>query len=256
MRLSRPTASLISKYVLVFCVIASSISTANAHTVMPSFKADYRLKHNGVEIGHVTLVVKQTEPQHYTLTSTTETSGLLAFIREDDVVETSEFEVVEGKPKPLNYRYTEQLGEGIKNVHLAFDWKKNRVTNSNDKSRWHMKITDGVVDKALMQIALMLDLSESKEPLSYQVADGGRLKTYQFAYQGLEKISVNNKDYQTIKLARTKDDKPLITYYWCAPSLHMLPVRLTREKSYGTFSMELLAASFEKLPSNPAKITP
>ena len=260
MRLSRHTLFRTPKLIAIallqaICLLVYA-SSVLAGVPVPSFKAEYRLKHNGIEIGRVTLAVKETSPQHHTLTSTTETSGLLAFVRKDDVVETSEFTVVAGKLRPLNYHYSEQLGDGVKDVNLIFDWPKKRVTNRRNGDSWRMAISDGVIDKALMQIALMMDLSQKNESLSYQVADGGRLKTYQFKHQGFEKIRVNEKDYQTIKLARTKDDKPLITHYWCAPSLHMLPVLLTRKKSYGTFSMELLAAVFENPASKPAKTKP
>lgn len=256
MRLSRHTLFRTPKHAVIallqtICLLMCA-GTTFADIQVPSFKAEYRLKHNGVEIGHVALTVKQTSAQHYTLTSITETSGLLAFIREDDVVETSQFTVASDKVRPLNYRYSEQLGDGIKDINLIFDWQKKRVTNRSNGDSWRMSISDGVVDKALMQIALMMDLSQNKKSLSYQVADGGRLKTYQFKHQGIEMITVNEKSYQTVKLSRTKDDKPLITNYWCAPSLHMLPVQLTRKKSYGTFSMELLTATFEK-PTSKTK---
>jgi len=87
--------------------------------------------------------------------------------------------------------------------------------------------------------------NSAEQVFSYQIADGGKLKTYAFSQLGVEQIEVAGKQFNTIKLARKKDDKPLITYYWCAKDLHNLPILLQREKSYGTFEMRLLSVKFD-----------
>ena len=229
-------------FLLIF--LASQVALASSPSI-PPFTAEYQLSHNGVEIGHVNLVMEAVAPEQYKLLSKTETSGLLSFLRDDDVVETSLFEMSNGLIRPIKYKYSEQLGDGTKNVQLIFNWQKLSVSNTSKGKSWQMKIHLGVIDKALMQIALMQDLKQFKKELTYQVADGGRLKTYAFTRQGEELITINNKPYQTIKLARKKDNKSQVTTYWCAKSLHMLPVLLTREKKYGTFKMELISASFD-----------
>ncbi|PCI21659.1 MAG: hypothetical protein COB62_02825 [Piscirickettsiaceae bacterium] len=218
---------------------------------IPNFKAEYLLKHNGIEIGHVKLTVKQTATNTYRLISATETSGLLAFIRDDDVIETSRFELYENRLRPLSYQYKEHLGDGEKNVILTFDWTTLNVANASKGHVWKLPISIGVLDKALMQIALMRDLNTADGVLSYQIADGGRLKNYVFTRLGTEEITIDDKLYNTIKLARKKDDKPLITYYWCAPELYNLPILLQRKKTYGTFEMRLIKASFAAKKTEP-----
>jgi len=234
------------KVAYIFFLLALTCQAAFASgPSIPPFRAAYQLSHNGVEIGHVDLTVEAITSEQYKLSSKTESSGLLSFLRDDDVVETSLFEMTNTLIRPITYQYSEQLGNGTKNIQLAFDWQKLSVSNTSKGESWQMKIHLGVIDKALMQIALMHDLKQLKKNLNYQVADGGRLKTYAFTYQGEELININNKPYQTVRLARKKDNKSQITTYWCAKSLHMLPVLLTREKKYGTFKMELISASFE-----------
>lgn len=225
---------IITLYLTTPPVVAASI---------PPFQAEYQLKHNGIEIGRVKLSLTQKDSHRYTLTSHTETSGLLSFVRDDDVIETSHFEINQGRPRPTTYQYQEHLGDGRKNVSLIFNWASLSVSNDSKGHIWHLDIEKGVVDKALMQIALMLDLNTSSN-LSYKVADGGKLKTYNFSAQGTEIITLGDTSYQTIKLTRTKDDKPRITYYWCAKELHNLPILLQRKKAYGTFEMRLIDVAF------------
>ncbi|MFT6625265.1 MAG: hypothetical protein ACJAZI_001350 [Cycloclasticus sp.] len=226
-----------------FMLVFTPVLAANFK--VPTFKAEYTLRHNDIEIGHVDLAVKKLNNGLYQLSSSTKTSGLLSFIRDDDVVEISEFDAPDGRIRPLTYRYSAELGDSQKDISLRFDWLKSTVTNSTEGHDWNLSIKDGVLDKALMQIALMQDV-ETDHSLQYSVADGGRLKNFVFTRLGSEKISLNGRLYETTKLARKKDDKPLITYYWCASELHNLPILLKRKKSYGTFEMRLEKVTFDK----------
>jgi len=232
-------------FFVIFFSLFSTHTFALNHSV-PTFKAEYKLSHNNIEIGHVSLTVKPLANGQYQLRSSTQTSGLLAFVRDDDVIETSLFELTKKHIRPLSYQYKQTLGDEQKNISLQFDWQTQTLTNSSKGHDWTLALTNGVLDKALLQLALMQDLNNSTEQvLSYQIADGGKLKTYAFSQIGVEQIDVAGKQYNTIKLARKKDDKPLITYYWCAKDLHNLPILLQREKSYGTFEMRLLNVIFD-----------
>jgi len=228
----------------LFLVLSSTSVFALNHSV-PIFKAEYKLSHNKVEIGRVSLSVTPLANNQYRLKSSTQTSGLLAFVRDDDVLETSLFELTEEHIRPLSYQYAQSLGDEQRNIGLQFNWQTLTLTNSSKGHDWTLALTKGVLDKALMQVALMLDLNDSGQALSYQIADGGKLKTYAFSALGNETIKLGKTSYDTIKLARKKDDKALITYYWCAKELHYLPILLQREKKYGTFEMRLLKVTFE-----------
>lgn len=232
-------------YTLCFLFLLSSSHAVAFNQSIPTFKAEYKLSHNNIEIGQVSLSVNQLANGQYQLRSSTKTSGLLAFIRDDDVLETSLFELKKNQLRPLSYQYQQVLGDEEKNVRLQFNWPEKTLINSSKGKTWHLTLSDGILDKALLQIALMLDLRDvTNHSLSYQVADGGKLKTYAFSPVGFEKIDVAGKQYNTLKLARQKDDKPLITYYWCAVDFYNLPILLQREKSYGTFEMRLLSVTF------------
>lgn len=213
---------------------------------VPLFTANYILHHNQLEIGRVKLSVTALANQRYQLTSATRSSGLLSFIKHHTLHESSLFELNGNNIRPLSYQYLKQSSDHKKEVNLRFNWEKLKVTNSSDGDHWSMPIRHGVLDKALLQIALMRDLSQSNNKPSYQVADGGKLKQYSFRTLGTEPLNVDGKSYQTIKLARTKDQHESITYYWCAPALANIPVLLQREKKYGLFEMRLQNVNFKQ----------
>jgi len=229
---------------IVLCISPDILLANSASPPIIDFQAKYTLKHNGLEIGRVKLSVTRTHNQQYQLISESKNSGILAFFRDDNVVETSHFEIHNNALRPLNYQYLENLEKGKRNTQLSFDWENLLVTNHIEKHQWKLKIHPGVLDKALMQVALMRELQSNDKNPSYQIADGGHLKTYHFSRQGNEKININGVEYNTIKLARKKNSKPNITYYWCAEELHYLPVLLKRKKTYGTFQMKLESIQF------------
>ncbi|ORU94173.1 MAG: hypothetical protein A6F70_07815 [Cycloclasticus sp. symbiont of Bathymodiolus heckerae] len=233
-----------SRFLLISSLFLVSSVTFAVDLIVPTFKANYKLSHNNIEIGRVELSVKALPDNQYQLTSITHTSGLLAFVRDDDVIEKSRFEVATKALRPLAYQYKQTLGDNQKDIRLTFNWQHNTLVNSTKGIDWTLNIKEGVLDKALMQIALMLDLENPSPNLIYDIADGGKLKRYVFTPLGTETINIAGKSYETVKLARKKDDKPLITYYWCAKSLHNIPVLLQREKPYGTFEMRLINVKF------------
>jgi len=237
---------LFAKKVCYLLLYIAGLSPAFASTsIVPLFTANYTLHHNQLEIGRVKLSIITLGNHRYQLTSATRSSGLLSFIKHHTLLESSLFELKDKHIRPLSYQYLKQSSSHKKEVNLRFDWKKLKVINSSDGDHWSMPISHGVLDKALLQIALMRDLSAANSKLSYQVADGGKLKQYTFSTQGTEPLNVDGKRYQTIKLARTKDQHESITYYWCAPALANIPVLLQREKKYGLFEMRLQNISFQ-----------
>ncbi len=223
--------------------LASSYSWANK--TIPLFNAQYTLHHNSFEIGQVSLSVKQLSKHTYQLTSTTTNSGITAFFRNDNILEISQFNVSDGQLKAHSYLLKKDSKAEQKETRVTFNWEQMRVVNTTNKHSWNMPIKGSEIDKALMQVALMRDLNELTDTLTYQVADGGRLKQYTFTPLAREKIKVNGTHYDSIKLARKKDDKPLITTYWCATDLHNLPILIQRKKTYGLFEMRLKSATFK-----------
>ena len=227
---------------LLLC-LASTCSWAKK--TIPLFNAQYTLHHNSFEIGQVALSVKQLSEQHtYQLTSTTTNSGITRFFRDDEVLEVSQFNVSGNQLKAHSYLLKKDSKSEQKETRVSFNWEQMHVVNTTNKHSWNMPINGSEIDKALMQVALMLDLNTSTSSLTYQVADGGRLKQYTFTPLAREQIKVNDTLYDSIKLARKKDDKPLITTYWCATALHNLPVLIQRKKTYGLFEMRLKSATF------------
>jgi hypothetical protein len=120
---------------------------------------------------------------------------------------------------------------------LKFDWSIHQVLNDVQSKPWKMTIPDGVMDKLGYQIKMRSDLqhyySQSTETpdLSYQIADGGRLKTYNFKTLGEEYIDTPVGRLNTVKIVRIRNNDKRSTIFWLAKDWDFLLVRLEQVKS-------------------------
>lgn len=132
--------------------------------------------------------------------------------------------------RPLHYVYKRRgLGKD-RDADLQFDWATHSVTNNVQKTTWKMGIKDAVQDKLSYQAQLQLDLVKGLESFSYQIADGGRLKDYDFVIVGEELLETPLGRVNTIKVKRSRENDDRVTYAWLAKDWQYLLVRLQQEE--------------------------
>lgn len=227
---------LTSLFVAAFALLANAASAP----LLPEFRAHYSGYKAGIRIAE-SVVRLQREGAKFIYSSVTEPVGMLALIREDEVSERSVWQPHQGGIRPLQYHYTHKRSEKDRDVELVFDWKQGEVANTVQGHTWTMEIPDGTLDKFSVQLAVMLDLQRSNQPLRYQVADGGKLKHYRFRRLGTETVRTKAGEFETVKLQRLRrQDNDRETYLWCAPALHYLVVRMEHIEEDGSqFHLEL-----------------
>jgi hypothetical protein len=74
-------------------------------------------------------------------------------------------------------------------------------------------------------------LANGETDISFDVADGGKLKVYRYRVVGADTIEVPAGTFRTVKVARVRDNSRRETYIWCAPALHYLPVRIWQRET-------------------------
>jgi len=138
---------------------------------------------------------------------------------------------------PEEYQYHRHgIGKNRKAM-LKFDWAAHQVLNDVQSKPWQMDIPDGVLDKLLYQIQMRADLlhnySRLPQPreLIYQIADGGRIKTYQFKNLGEEIIDTPVGKLNTVKITRTGSNNKRETIFWLAKDWQFLLARLVQIKA-------------------------
>ncbi|MDT8371194.1 MAG: DUF3108 domain-containing protein [Gammaproteobacteria bacterium] len=235
-------------------------------TEIPDFSANYLVKLNGLQAGELKRTLKTNTDGTRLFSSETQAKGVFSLFKPDLVIETSVWKKQDNAIRPLKYVYKRSGGKKEKFMQLDFDWPKSTLHIDDKQHPWSLKLKQNSLDKLVYQISLMADLTEEKSTFSYQIADGGKLKTYDIEIKGHEVITTPLGKIDTVKLSRLRDEpKGRETVLWCAPALNYLPVMLEHsEKGGAVFTAVLrqlkgiaIADAFEPLqPSTKTGFTP
>jgi hypothetical protein len=218
---------------------------AAAEQPLKSYRAEYRVSMGNLVIGRANITLRLSGEGRYTYRAYTTPVGLAAVFRNDEITEQSQGRVVNDSIIPSHYLYTHKRPKRTRQVNLDFDWQAGKVANQSADSHWSMEIPEGTQDKFSQQLALMLALYRGDKAAEYQVADGGLLKRYRYTEISREPVATESGEYQAIKLARNKGDRPSRATFWFAPNLNFLPVRVTKHEKDGDYVMELVSVTWQ-----------
>jgi len=226
----------LSIFASLLCLISSAPLLAG-HNFTP-FTATYTVSRNNSEIGIRTHALSR-QDDLYIYEAKMHTTGLASILKPGEITERSQWQFKNKKVLPISYEYDDSSDEK-RHTLLDFDWPNNSVTNHVGSKPWAMNIPNGTQDKFSYMLALMHDLQQGTQNPEYKIADGGRLKTYQFKALGTEVIEIPAGKFKTLKLQRIRiGKKNRITYLWCLPEKHYLPIKIERHKGDNIYTMEL-----------------
>ena len=227
---------LVSTLAYLLCVVSSAPLVAE-HSFTP-FTATYTVSRNDSDIGLRTHSLS-VQNKLYLYEAKMHTTGLARLLKSGEVTERSQWQLKNKQIVPVSYEYNDSSNED-RHTFLAFDWPNHSVTNHVGKKPWAMDIPDGTQDKFGYMLALMNDLQHGKQNPEYKIADGGRLKTYQFKALGTEIIETPIGKFKALKLKRTRvGQKNRITYIWCVPKKDYLPIKIERHKGGNIYTLSL-----------------
>ncbi len=230
---------------LVLTLVSTCLMVPNRTIANPApFRAVYKADYKGMPVTAVGIrELKLIEGNKYILSSSAK--SFLATI-----VEHTIFLFEEQQLTPLEYRYKRTgIGKNRKST-LTFDWQTHMVGDA--ANAWEMEISSGVLDKLLYQFKMRQDLQTAAKmdqpwpEMVYQIADGGRLKTYIFKVTGEEDIETPVGKIRTVKTIRIRKNGGRTTTFWLAPDYEFMLIRLRQiEKNGKGFELLLKEAEFD-----------
>jgi len=237
----------ISSLLLLLCL--ALLNPAQAENTLPeSFSATYSLHKGPITLAEMKRKLYKNDNGNYVYESYSEPVGYARWFTDNTLLEKTEWSYHQQQLRPIKYSYERNGSKKKRHVKLKFDWDKMRVTNDINNDPWSMKITEGTLDKLLYHLAVMHDLSNGTKSPEYQIADGGKLKTYSFSNLGQETIRTDLGTFETIKLKRPgKRD----TILWCAKELNYLPIKVVQEEN--DIELTLTLKSVSGLPAKTIK---
>jgi len=219
--------------------------TAHADNGLTPFKATYE---GSVSVGSLAceMSLGRNPDGTYTYESTSHAIGFAAMFFKDMIKEVSRFEMVDGRPRPLEYSYTRSGGKHEKSETIEFDWKKEVARTEENGQTKTTALSPGVADRFLTQLILSLDAASGKLQDEYKVLDHRDITRFQPPKPEHQTVRVPAGEFATVMVERHDKGSKRVMDFWFAPELHYLPVQIQqREPGDDTYTLALTTSNFE-----------
>ena len=149
--------------------------------------------------------------------------------------EVSTFCVEDGTFLPQTYRYERRSLGKSREVEQDFDWAGRQVVGNNRGKPVRIALERGMLDNSTYQLVLQQDVAAGKKSMSYQVADGNEISTYDFRVLGEERVPTQAGWIAAVKVERVRDpaESSRKTVMWFAKDWGHLLVRLHQVEEDG-----------------------
>ncbi|HEY3326321.1 MAG TPA: DUF3108 domain-containing protein [Novimethylophilus sp.] len=188
----------------------------------------------GTPLGKVKQAFKLEDDNRYTLHSVAEASGLVSLFVSGKFEEHSEGQVTEHGLQPLSFR--QQRGSG-KSQSASFNWGSHTVAMEAGDRRSSVEIVDGTQD--MLSFLYQFMFVPPLEQMRVTVANGKKLKTYVYSFEGEQKLETRMGTLRVIHIAKSSGDADEKTEVWLAADYRYLPVKIRQTDKDGTVTEQL-----------------
>jgi hypothetical protein len=223
---------------LLGLILSAAALTATASPFFKPFTATFSVWRGAIPLGSLELRFSLNEDDQYSYHAHTQPGLLAGLFSGDEVIEESRGRLGGESVQSMSYSYNETANRDD-NAEVRFDWGAMKAYTTSGGITWAQDIAAGTQDRLSQQLMVRLELAQGEQDLSYQVADGGKLKHYRFQVVGEEPIKTPYGLLHCLKVRRSKETRPPDYTIWFAPELDYLPVRIERDQRSGRYHMVL-----------------
>lgn len=214
---------------------AAILSPLTAHT------AKYNVFYGSIELGVANYRLPATDSGFYSYHFDSDVS---LFILSDQRHLKSEFTLEDGKLVPFRYIH-ERTGTGSDYTEqTAFAKAQQFIHTIYKQEALKLPYEEKVFDPLMVQLQFRMDLAANIRPLDYKMVKEKEVDDYQFRVLGKEKVIIESGTYDTVKVEVVRDSTKRQTFFWMAPDLAYLPVRLSHF-SKGSKQLDIQLASYQ-----------
>lgn len=202
-----------------------------------SYVAKYEVKYNGLKVGELVQQLTEKSTGSLALQTVAKTTGVVALLKSDKVVELSLWLEQAGDLLPVSYTY--HYSGRSKDIfeRQDFDWVTGKVKSLHDAKVTELSVAKGTYDKHMYQVALRYALLNGKKKISYPVAERAEIKQYEF--EVLAEELVETRHFGKLKCLKVKKGT---TRIWVAEKFDYLPIKIEKDEdgtTMGTYLVEL-----------------
>ncbi|BAJ02350.1 DUF3108 domain-containing protein [Shewanella violacea] len=238
------------RLVLASNLFLFSLYAAAAPSPLTPQTAEYQVYYGSIELGKARFQLPKAEGNIYHYRFDSDVSLLVLSdrrnVRSDFIREGNQL-------TPMRYTHNRK-GTGPNFQEQAAFAKAQAVVYSSYKDeRSKLDYTHTLYDPLMVQLQFRLDIALGKKELHYEMVKEGEVDEYTFKIVGKERVNIESGSYETIKVEVVRDSKKRQTFFWMAPDLGYLPIRLTHfEKGSKQLDIKLLNYHFS--PEQTVKI--
>lgn len=228
-------------------IFSATCIAQDGEIAVPLYQATYSVGYGSLRAGIASFSLSRNEDGTYTYKSLTKTAGLAALFRNDVVMETSHFRVMDGRLQPLEYTYEHTAKDKDDKETIQFDWTKGVAYTEEDGKQKSLAIKAGIYDRLLAQLAISMDLQAGKDIEDYPVLGHDEINIYHMLRQDNTDLKTPAGNYETVVIARRALHKQRVTTFWLAPKLDYLLVQMEQtEPDKDTWSLVLTDIKIDK----------
>lgn len=241
----------ISTLLLSLSALSHSLFAMATPTPLTPQVAEYQVNYGDIELGKAKYNLPKMEDGVFKYRFDSDLSLLLL----TDVRHVfSEFSQDGKQLLPLRYLHQRQgVGPNF-TEQTAFAKAQGFIHTRYKDEKGKFPFEGEIFDPLMVQLQFRLDISEGKDVLDYKMVKDNEVDEYKFHVIGKERMTIESGSYDTVKIEVVRDNKKRQTFFWMAPDLAYLPVRLTHfEKGSKQLDIKLLKYHFyEEVTAEPA----
>ena len=163
----------------------------------------------------------------YTYTLKTEPTGFWKLIANGSINESSEFEIIDGEIRSINYRLNDTIRRNPRESVVDFDWSKKTIQGFYKDRVIDFNLEKRTLTRILLQIEIMHQKQRNNLKDSYLIIDKDEIKEIDITSTNSgKKISVPFGSYEVAEVSHRSKNSNRINTFWLAPDLDFIPVKL------------------------------
>lgn len=193
----------------------------------------------GAKIGKANIMFEALPEKRYIINSVTEPMGIAKFFVDGVLTQTSNGVLTEAglQPDDFTYIFAEKAD---KTRQAIFDWNVKQIKLRNNKGEQMAILETGSQD--LLSFMFQFMYEPPLQTMQIWIADGKRLRLYDYIFEGEETLKTEMGDLQTLHIANIKATSDEKTELWLAVDYRNLPVKIRKTEKDGSVIEQVITS--------------
>jgi len=139
----------------------------------------------------------------------------------------------------LDHSYNFKFLTNKKKNSFKIDWDNKVVNSLNQKGNNTYPAQVGMLDMLDLELQVREDIKHKRLQPSYLLADDKGISKISFVHEGEEKVTTDAGTYDTVRIRLVQENQKRKTYFWLAPKLDYLPVKVRQDDGNLSYVLNL-----------------